>query len=399
MRYYSATGSSVDSSLATKVAVFAQSAEGQNMIARAQGGAWTPMQEQPGNPGHYFTQIDLGTANSVLPSNLEVRNASDAPLTSKTVATIPDLVSVHSATYTLGVNGAPNTLAVDVTSTDQSQSRTVDVEFADFQVSQALTGGAGDAAISQPVPATYVPPTEVTVRSSAGGEATFPLEILGAGKSTQTPQTPGPVANAGLDIGFDPANPTEIRTVITLNASASTGNIVNYMWSPPVAGFEIDSVASQGSQLVGLLTAAGDLVFSVTVIDDVGRASTDTVIVRVTDPNLVRDVITITAARYDAGRQLWDVSGDTNVWWDQRMDVYFALLDATGALVLDVNGQPVKDANRRIGTAFAGDLGLWRYRGAASIFRPEMIPTGLDTTVVVESVLGGKASFLFRVSR
>ncbi len=398
--YYSATGNAATSTLASSVTVHAQSAEGQNMIVRAQDGSWAPMQENTNTPGHYFAKVDLGETNSALPSDLEVRNVSDAPFTSKAMATIPDLVSVQSATFTLGQNGSPSALAVAVTSTDQSQSRQVDIEIPDVNFAvTGLTGSVGDATINQPLPATYVPPTEVTIRSSGGGEATFPLEILGPGKTTQTPPTAGPIANAGADLGFDPANLVEIRTVITLNASASSGNIANFMWSPPLAGFEIDAVASQGSQLVGLVTAAGDLVFSVTVIDDAGRASTDSVIVHVTDSNQVQDVITVTAARYDLGRQLWDVTGDTNVWWDQRMDVYFALLDETGAVIRDVNGAPVKDVNRRIGSAFAGDLGLWRFRAPASIFRPEMIPTGLDTTVVVESALGGKASFVYRVSR
>ncbi|MEY4831691.1 MAG: hypothetical protein RLZZ562_3487 [Planctomycetota bacterium] len=390
--YYSASGNSTDSTLATTVSVFAQSAEGQNMIARAQSGAWVPMQESS-TPGHYFAQIDLGGANSALPSNLEVRNASDTPVTSKGKATLPDLVTVHGASYTIGQGGGPSTLAVEVTSTDTSRSRTVDIEFGDFQVIPGTTGGQGDAAINQPVPATYVPPTAVTVRSSAGGVTEFPLAILGTGKSTQTPQTPGPSANAGLDQSVD------IRTVITLNANASTGNIVNYMWAPPVAGFEIDSVASQGAQLVGLVTQAGDLTFTLTVLDDAGRASTDTVVVHVNDPNVIQDAITITAARFDVGRQLWDVVGSSTVEWNQRVDLYFALLDETGIMVRDANGNPVKDPNRRIGAAIVGALGVWRYRLPVSILEPENVPTGLDTTIIAESALGGRATIVFRASR
>jgi hypothetical protein len=390
--YYSAAGNSADSTLATTVSVFAQSAEGQNMIARASNSAWVPMQESA-TPGHYFAQIDLGGANSALPSNLEVRNVSDTPVTSRGRATLTDLVTVHGASYTIGQGGNPSTLAVEVSSTDTSRSRTVDLEFGDFQVTPGTTGGQGDAAISQPVPATYVPPTSVTVRSSAGGVTTFPLQILGAGKNTQTPQTPGPSANAGIDQSVD------IRTVITLNANASTGNIVNYMWAPPIAGFEIDAVASQGAQLVGLVTQAGDLTFTLTVLDDAGRASTDTVVVHVTDPNTVHDVITITAARFDVGRQLWDVVGTSTVEWNQRVDLYFALLDETGLLVRDANGNPVKDPNRRIGAAIVGALGAWRYRLPVTILQPENVPTGLDTTVIAESALGGSATIVFRASR
>jgi len=191
----------------------------------------------------------------------------------------------------------------------------------------------------------------------------------------------------------------DIRTVVTLNASSSQGNIANYIWGPPVAGFEIDSVATQGAQLVGTVTAAGDLTFTLTVVDNAGRASTDTVVVHVTDPNAVTDVITITAARYDAGRQLWDVVGSSDVTWDQRVDLYFALLDEFGNIVNDANGLPAKDPNRRIGSAFVGDLGIWRYRGTASVLRPEAIPTGVDSVIVVESALRGKATIAYRVSR
>lgn len=390
--YYSASGNAADSTLASTVSVFAQSAEGQSMIARAQNGAWVPMQEV-GNTGHYFAQIDLGGANSGVPTNLEVRNTNDAPVTSKTQATLPDLVTVHAATYTAGANGNPSTLTVDVTSTDRSVSRTVDVEFGDFLVTPGVTGGLGDAVISQPIPATFVPPTEVTVRSSAGGVTTFPIDVVGGGKSPGNPQTPGPTADAGLEQTVD------IRTVITLSGSASLGAIVNYSWGPPVNGFEVDAVASQGAQLVGLVTAAGDLTFTLTVIDDAGRASTDTVVVHVNDPNAVVDVVGIVSARYDVGRQLWDVVGTSNVLWDQRVDVYFAALDEFGAIVRDANGVPLKDVNRRIGTGFVDGVGTWRYRGTASVLRPGTVPTGIDTVIVVESALGGKATTAFRVSR
>lgn len=390
--YYSATGDAADSTLATTVSVFAQSAEGQTMIARAQNSNWVPMQEV-GSTGHYFAQIDLGGANSALPANLEVRNASDAPFTHKNRATLTDLVTVHGATYRFGANGNPSSLAIEVSSTDRSASRTVDVEFGDFQVTPGVTGGLGDAAIVQPMPATYVPPTDVTVRSSAGGVATFPIEVVGGGKQPQNPQTPGPVADAGLDQSVD------IRTVITLNGSASQGNIVSYLWGPPVAGFEIDSVASHGAQLVGTVTAAGALTFTLTVVDNAGRAATDTVVVTVTDANAVTDVLSITAARYDSGRQLWDVVGTSNVRWDQRVDVYFALLDEFGAVVRDANGVALKDPNRRIGAAFVDAIGTWRYRGNATILRPESVPSGIDTTIVVESALGGKATVAYRLSR
>jgi hypothetical protein len=171
------------------------------------------------------------------------------------------------------------------------------------------------------------------------------------------------------------------------------------MWAPPIAGFEIDSVASQGAQLVGLVTQSGDLTFTLTVLDDAGRASTDTVVVHVNDPNVIQDAITITAARFDVGRQLWDVVGSSTVEWNQRVDLYFALLDETGIMVRDANGNPVKDPNRRIGAAIVGALGVWRYRLPVSILEPENVPTALDTTILAESALGGRATIVFRASR
>ena len=105
------------------------------------------------------------------------------------------------------------------------------------------------------------------------------------------------------------------------------------------------------------------------------------------------------AARYDAGRQLWDIVGSSSVRWDQRVDIYFALLDEFGTVVRDANGVALKDPNRRLGAAFVDGIGSWRYRGQATILRPESVPTGLDNTIVVESALGGKATVVFRVSR
>jgi hypothetical protein len=389
--YYSATGDAASSSMSTAVTVFAQSAEGQSLIARAQDGTFVPMQEN-GTSGHYFAQIDLGGANASLPANLEVHNVSDTPLTQATRANLTDLVTVQSAVYTLGTTTAPGNLVVQLVSTDKSTSRTMDVDLADFVVSPVLTGGQGDASVSQPVPATYVPPEQIVVRSSAGGITVAPLQIVGAGKSTQDPQVPGPTADAGLDQAVD------IRTVVTLSGANSQGLVTQFLWAPPTAGFEIDNVNSQGAILQGTVTQAGDLSFRLTVIDQYGRASEDTVVVHVTDPNVVIDVVAVTAARYDNGKGLWDVAGTSDVQWDQRIDVYLALLDGNGQTVL-VNGLPVKDPARHLGATFVGDLGFWRYRAPTSTFRPEAIPTAQDQFVVVESSLQGTASFRFRVTR
>lgn len=391
--YYSASGDASNGTLATTVTAFAQSASGESLLARVGEGTWTPM-EETGTTGHYFVQLDQGNANTALPSSLEVRNVSDTPISIATKASIPDLVTVHSATYTLGTTTTGGSLEVQLTSTDRSASRLVDVDLADFEILDVPTGGLGDAAIQRPLPATYVPPSSIVVRSSAGGVAEVPLEILGAGRSVEELQGPGPVADAGLD------SSVEIRSVITLTGAFSTPpeSIVQYLWAPPAVGFAIDSALSNGAILVGQVLQAGDLTFSLTVIDQYGRAATDTVVVHVTDPNVVVDTISVLAARYETGRGRWDVSGTSSVQWDQRVDVYLALLDATGQTVL-VDGQPVKDPARRVGTAFVADLGAWRYRGTTSVARPEAIPTANDRFVVAESALQGKASLAIRISR
>ncbi len=213
--------------------------------------------------------------------------------------------------------------------------------------------------------------------SQGGGVATYPLRILGPGKSVIEPPTPGPVADAGLDIN------AQIRTVITLNASGSQGAIAQYMWAPPIQGFEIDALASQGPVLQGTVTIQGDLTFTLTVIDDQGRVSTDTVVVHVTDPNPISDVINVTIARFDNSRQRWVITGTSNLPWDQRIDVYFAQI---------VNGVPVKDPNRPIGATFVPDAGIWTYRVDRAALRPQQIPTPGDQFIVVESALRGTAT-------
>ncbi len=363
--YYSASGDRTANAMTTDVTVFAQSAQSQNLIARAQNGPWVPMQEV-GATGHYFAQISLGSNNSAAPTDLEVRNVSDTPVAIASKAAIPDLITVHDASFTLGADGQSSTLSVDVTSTDRSFSHQVAVDFAGFQVAPLQTGGLGDANFQQPVPATFVPPTEIVVSSQGGGVATYPLRILGPGKSVIEPPTPGPVADAGLDIN------AQIRTVITLNASGSQGAIAQYMWAPPIQGFEIDALASQGPVLQGTVT-----------IEDQGRVSTDTVVVHVTDPNPISDVINVTVARFDNSRQRWVITGTSNLPWDQRIDVYFAQI---------VNGVPVKDPNRPIGATFVPDAGIWTYRVDRAALRPQQIPTPGDQFIVVESALRGTAT-------
>jgi hypothetical protein len=368
--YYTAQGTAPN--MTTGVVVFARSAPGQELMARVAGSTWVTMAENA-DTGTYLAKLGLGSNNAVIPSDLEVINVSDTPISLAQQADISDLVTVQSASYTIGGN-----LVVAAASSDRSASRQMSVRAADYFSAPQLTAGLGDANFNLQLPVTFVPPTDVQVTSSAGGSVVFPLHVLGAGKTPAAAPTTGPVADAGVDMTVD------LNTVIELNGAASQGDIARYGWLAPAIGFEKDNATSIGSVLRGRVVQAGDLSFQLTVVDIHGQLSTDTVVVHVNPGPAVVDNITVLTARYSARRDNWLVTGSSSELLGQDVSIYFAMPDP-------VTGQLVKDPTRLIGTATVDEVGGWRYREGNT--RPEQAPGAGDTSLFVESALGGTATF------
>src|SRR4029078_7152559 len=113
--------------------------------------------------GRYFTQIDV---QGDLPSEVEVLNRSDTPMTVKQVPVVDHLVG--SALYDADTDTCP----VEAQSSDRQLPLT-DLEIEDPNRALSTAGSADVTGVT-------VPPDAVTVSSKAGGKVSIPRQIPGA---------------------------------------------------------------------------------------------------------------------------------------------------------------------------------------------------------------------------
>ncbi len=152
----------------------------------------------------YFAHLDV---TGELPGEVEVVNRGDVPQTVKRVKVTDHLTG--TALY----DADTDTLHVQAESSDKTAPLT-DLRVAGFN--QALDS-AGAADIT-----TQAPTTTVKVTSTRGGSVEIPVAVQGAGIA------PLPLAaNAGGD------QAVEQGVTVTLDGTASTGNIDAYEWTGP----------------------------------------------------------------------------------------------------------------------------------------------------------------------
>ncbi len=134
--------------------------------------------------------------------------------------------------------------------------------------------------VSGPSTATIATPTTVSTKVSALIQGVYVFELTVTGGSTATVQVtvvqPPLIANAGAAQTI-----TQPTSRVTLSASASTGNIVSYVWSQ-VIGPASDTIATPGaaSTVVSGLVS-GNYTFQLKLTDNTGAVSTSTIDVTV----------------------------------------------------------------------------------------------------------------------
>ena len=206
--------------------------------------------------GRYFTHIDV---QGDLPTEVEVLNRSDTPMTVKQVKVVDHLVG--SALY----DADTDTLHVEAQSSDRQLPLT-DLKIEDPNRALSTAGSTDITGVT-------VPPDAVTVSSKAGGTVSIPVQIQGAGFEP-LPLT----ANPG------PAQTVEQGVTVTLDGGASTGNIDGYQWTGP-AGITINGANSSKATFTAPSTA-GDYTFTLKVdgtdgVPPVPTSKTATVTIRV----------------------------------------------------------------------------------------------------------------------
>jgi hypothetical protein len=202
-----------------------------------------------GSNGHFFGRVTYTGAQP--PTSVKVTNVGDVPATVKTMAVVDRLTG--TATY----DTDSQMLTVNASSSDTGAPRVLTaVGYG------TLTGGTF---ASDPLDA---PPVTVTVRSDAGGSLTVPVSISGSSRAPISV-----VAQAGPDF-------TAIagQTGVTLDGSASSGDVQGYAWTAP-AGITLSDTSAVKPTFTAPQTE-GNYSFSLTVTGP-GGPSTATVVLTV----------------------------------------------------------------------------------------------------------------------
>jgi hypothetical protein len=155
-----------------------------------------------GDAGHYVGRVPFTAAP---PSTVTVTNTSDVPASKKTGVTVTDDVRITSAVY----DADANKLTINAKSSDTlTPPQLTAAGYGDLDPSGVLV--VDNLAASPP---------DVTVKSSAGGSATVPVTMAGAGFA------PTPAA------AFAGADQQVLQgATVTLDGGGSTGPIRGYHW-------------------------------------------------------------------------------------------------------------------------------------------------------------------------
>jgi hypothetical protein len=215
----------------------------------------TPLEREA---GRYFAHVDV---QGTRPEKVQVVNRKDIP---QTVKEIP--VTDH-VTGTALYNADTDTLHVAAASSDATLAKNL-LTVTGFNKPLDAATGAVDIT-------TVAPTSTVTVKSDRGGKAEIPVQVQGAG----LPPLPL-TALAGGD------QTVEQGTQVTLDGSASTGNIDGYQWTGP-AGVALTGAATSKATFTAPSTP-GDYTFTLKVTGPDGTppvvtSKEDTIVVHVSE--------------------------------------------------------------------------------------------------------------------
>ena len=252
----------------TKIEVLANSKAGQDIVVQDGDNGpgpgrlirTTPLRAD-GN-GHYMSYVNVPGA---MPKSVDVINRADVPVTTKHVV-LTDKVTATAEYSTTNGSGGGDKLHITASSSDSSLAGSA-LTLPDYG-NKALDA-TGQTDISTPAP-----PATVTVKSSAGGSVTVPVELGG-----ETLDPLPLIANAGPDQTVDQG------AKVTLDGGGSAGDIDSVSWSGP-AGVTLAGASTTKATFTAP-TSATSLTFTLTVKSGT-ETKTDDVTIKVNPANPAR---------------------------------------------------------------------------------------------------------------
>ncbi len=294
--------------------------------------------------GKFFAHIRMANATT-LPTFVTV-TASNPPDTLTTVlSTLVDVVTITKAEFNTGTS----TLIIEASSSDLAVPPTLTaIGFGNLISGKIVVSGLA------------VPPTHVTVESSAGGTDTVQVVVFGGPQASDdigltlmgNPVTINVLSN---DKGVtSPIDPTTVDIITEANGTTSVDPVTGVVTYTPTPGF------------------VGNGGFTYTVLDNFGFVSN---VAAVNVRTVGSEVITVTGALFRNLFKLWVISGTSSVAGPGNI------------MTLYVGGTTTK-----IGSASVGTNGAWRFSGRS------VLP-GTATTITVKSTLGTEVSFPLTIRR
>jgi len=324
--------------LPNAVNVFATSARSATLQVSGIGIATTTMKGD-GN-GNFFAHIPFagGPPNLV---NVIASNPSNTPTAVQ--SKVVDIVMITLAEY----NSSTQTLTIEASSSDGVATPTL----------TAVGFGILTAAGKRVVPGLAVPPTEVTVISSAGGSDTAQVTVTANTK-------PG-----AKNDHADTRKNTAVVINVLANDTAKSGILdpatVTVVTPPAHGTTSVNTVTGEVTYTPNLDFVGKDS-FKYTVNDSFGQVS------NVATVSITVEVLTVTKAIFTASSKKWQISGKSTVKAGNTITLFLGL-DTSGTI---------------IGTAKVNAFGSWSFSKSNSPVDP-----GAATSVTAESTIGTVVTF------
>ena len=324
--------------LPNAVNVFATSARSATLQVSGIGIATTTMKGD-GN-GNFFAHIPFagGPPNLV---NVIASNPSNTPTAVQ--SKVVDIVMITLAEY----NSSTQTLTIEASSSDGVATPTL----------TAVGFGILTAAGKRVVPGLAVPPTEVTVISSAGGSDTAQVTVTANTK-------PG-----AKNDHADTRKNTAVVINVLANDTAKSGILdpatVTVVTPPAHGTTSVNTVTGEVTYTPNLDFVGKDS-FKYTVNDSFGQVS------NVATVSITVEILTVTKAIFTASSKKWQISGKSTVKAGNTITLFLGL-DTSGTI---------------IGTAKVNAFGSWSFSKSNSPVDP-----GAATSVTAESTIGTVVTF------
>jgi hypothetical protein len=372
----------------------------------ASGAGMTPVTLRGDGLGRFFAHVDF-PATSTLPGSVTVTNTTDSPPSSKTTG-VTDIVTARTAVFDV----ATSTVSVTAETSDRGGAPPALNALGVGAMTPGAQAWIASAALAIP---TGVPPLEVRIVSSAGGQDVIPVDIVNsAPQVTSAPiaiddalttdeSVPASVAVTANDVVFAPATFSRLLVMTaplhgTATVNPTDPSLIDY--APTPGYFGADSFTYTLEDSTGALSNTATVRVTVNRTTIAPIANDDTASTRVGAGAIVINVLANDTAAHPPLNTATIIFGgrpqlgtavanpDGTISYTARAagtDAFsYAVQDAFGVLsnfaTVRVTVQAAADALSVIRLQYIRNKAQWRIDGTSNTFGP-----GINNQVLIHN--------------